>query len=70
MLIINIFLSFTFIFVIENEFFLALYVLLSAAAQGGHFTIFAPLVVEKFGSKYGPEIYSKVLVSIVFGTFG
>ena len=49
MLIINIILCFTFIFIVDNKFLFAFYVVLAAAIEGGHFTIFAPFVIEKFG---------------------
>jgi len=70
MLITNIFIAFTINFFDSNKFVFALYVVMAAANEGGHFSIFPPYIIETFGLKYGPEIYGILLSGIIFGNFG
>ena len=65
----NILLTATLSFVRESQVCFALYVVLAAAIEGAHFAIFAPFTLETFGTENGAEIYSRVLVAILIGSF-
>lgn len=70
MCVINMIICFSLYYVNESKASFTLYVLLAAAVEGGHFSIFPTFVLENFGVLHGPGIYSKVMISVLIGNFG